>query len=60
MTLCGDNDYDLKLIFNHFNISYSDRGANLLSFDQILFKISKFDDTEDYFCRLPDEFSFRQ
>jgi tetratricopeptide (TPR) repeat protein len=57
LILCGDDEHDLKNLFEYMKESHadSDNEATLLSFGQVLYKMSKYDQAEKYYYRLLNE-----
>jgi hypothetical protein len=52
MTLCSDNDHDLKAIFDRMKKDLvSNAEFNLFSFGNIFWKTGKFDNAEKYYRR---------
>ena len=52
MTLCSDDDHDLKNIFEHMKNEHGGGEKNLLSFGNVLADMGKFDEAEKYYLRL--------
>jgi hypothetical protein len=54
LTLCGDDEHDLKNLFEHMKNSYADgdNDATLFSFGRVLHKMGKFDQVEKCYHRL--------
>jgi tetratricopeptide (TPR) repeat protein len=57
MTLCSDDDYQLKPVFDHMKNEYSNEKTNLLLFGHILTGMGKLDDAEKYYHRLLSKLS---
>ncbi|CAF3550380.1 unnamed protein product [Rotaria sp. Silwood1] len=55
MTLCSDDDHDLKAIFEHMKNEHGGGEKNLLSFGNVLADMGKFDEAEKYCFRLLDQ-----
>ncbi|CAF4547023.1 unnamed protein product, partial [Rotaria sp. Silwood2] len=55
MTLCSDNDNDLKQLYDHMKNEYHREETNLLSLGEVLRKMGKFDLAEKYYRRLLSE-----
>jgi tetratricopeptide (TPR) repeat protein len=52
MTLCSDDDHQLKVIFEHMKNEHGGGEKNLLSFGNVLADMGKFDEAEKYYLRL--------
>jgi tetratricopeptide (TPR) repeat protein len=52
MTLCSDDDHQLKGIFEHMKNEHGGGEKNLLSFGNVLADMGKFDEAEKYYLRL--------
>lgn len=52
MTLCSDDDHELKTIFEHMKNEHGGGDKNLLSFGNVLADMGKFDEAEKYYLRL--------
>jgi tetratricopeptide (TPR) repeat protein len=52
MTLCSDNEGDLKKVCDHMKKQYGSMNHKLLLFATVLIDMSNFDDAEKYLCRL--------
>jgi tetratricopeptide (TPR) repeat protein len=52
MTLCSDDDHELKAIFEHMKNEHGGGEKNLLSFGNVLADMGKFDEAEKYYLRL--------
>ncbi len=52
MTLCSDDDHDLKHIFEHMKNEHGGGEKNLLTFANVLADMGKFDEAEKYYLRL--------
>jgi tetratricopeptide (TPR) repeat protein len=52
MTLCSDNEGDLKNVFDRMKNQYGPMNTKLLLFGNVLIDMSHFDDAEKYLCRL--------
>jgi tetratricopeptide (TPR) repeat protein len=59
LTLCGDDEHDLKNLFEHMKNSYADgdNDATLFSFGRVLHNMGKFDQAEKCYRRLLTELS---
>ncbi|UJR08377.1 hypothetical protein I4U23_012648 [Adineta vaga] len=59
MELCGDDNHDLKILFDHMKAKYGggDGEVNLRSFGEVLRKMGKFDAAETMYQRLRSELS---
>ncbi|UJR29624.1 hypothetical protein I4U23_017172 [Adineta vaga] len=57
MTLCSDNDNQLKPIFDNLKKQYGDGETGLLAFGNRLHDMGKFDDADKYYHRLLNELS---
>lgn len=59
MELCGDNEHELKQLFDHMKKSYGcgDKEINLRSLGDVLRKMGKYDLAEKMYHRLLDELS---
>jgi tetratricopeptide (TPR) repeat protein len=55
MTLCGDEEHDLKQVLVHMKQQNGTGDTNLWTLGKILWRMGKFDLAEKYFCRLLDE-----
>jgi tetratricopeptide (TPR) repeat protein len=55
MTLCSDNDHDLKSIFDHMKNQYGSKQTRLLLFGHVLVDMGHFNDAEKYYRRLLKE-----
>ncbi|CAF4515171.1 unnamed protein product, partial [Rotaria sp. Silwood2] len=55
MTLCSDDDNDLKQLYDHMKNEYHREETNLLSLGNVLRKMGKFDLAEKYYRRLLNE-----
>ena len=57
MTMCSDNDNNLKPIFEYMKNEYGegDEESSLISFGTLLFKMSQLDKAENYYHRLLKE-----
>ncbi|CAF1380553.1 unnamed protein product [Adineta steineri] len=55
MTLCSDNDHDLKSILNHMKNQYGSEQTRLVSFGNVLVDMGYFNDAEKYYHRLLKE-----
>ncbi|CAF4477491.1 unnamed protein product [Rotaria sp. Silwood2] len=55
MTLCSDDDNDLKQLYDHMKNEYHREETNLLSLGNVLRKMGKFDLAEKYYRRLLSE-----
>jgi tetratricopeptide (TPR) repeat protein len=53
MKLCGDNEHDMKKLFEHMKKYYA--GGDVLSFGRVLREMGKFDSAEKFYRRLLDE-----
>jgi tetratricopeptide (TPR) repeat protein len=51
MTLCSDDDHDLKHIFEHMKNEHGGGERNLLTFANVLADMGKFDEAEKYYLR---------
>jgi tetratricopeptide (TPR) repeat protein len=52
MSMCGDEEHDLKQVLVHMKQQNGTGDANLWTFGKILWRMGKFDLAEKYFCRL--------
>ena len=52
MTLCSEDDNELKNIFEHMKNEHGGGEKNLLSFGNVLADMGKFDEAEKYYLRL--------
>jgi tetratricopeptide (TPR) repeat protein len=57
MTLCSDDDPQLKKIFKSLKTDINEEETNLLLFGEVLWKIGKFNEAEKYYQRLLTELS---
>jgi tetratricopeptide (TPR) repeat protein len=57
MTLCSDNDPQLKAIFKPLKSETKNGETNMLSFGDVLWKMGKFSEAEKYYQRLLTELS---
>jgi tetratricopeptide (TPR) repeat protein len=55
MTLCSDNDHDLKSVFDHMKNQYGTEQTRLLLFGHVLVDMGHFNDAENYYRRLLNE-----
>jgi tetratricopeptide (TPR) repeat protein len=55
MSLCSDDEYDLKQVLLHMKQQIGDGETNLRTLAKVLWKMGKFDLAEKYFKRLLDE-----
>jgi len=55
MTLCSDNDHDLKSVFDHMKNQYGSEQTRLLLFGHVLVDMAHFNDAEKYYYRLLKE-----
>ncbi|CAF0854292.1 unnamed protein product [Rotaria sordida] len=57
LSLCSDQDNDLKYRIDQIKRQYNDQENNVFSFGSILHQMKKYDDAEKYYRRLLTEFS---
>jgi tetratricopeptide (TPR) repeat protein len=55
LTLCSNNEYELKSIFEYMKKQYGDNKTNLLAFGKVLWTMGKLNEAEKYFFRLLNE-----
>jgi tetratricopeptide (TPR) repeat protein len=60
LSLCSDDDYHLKSIFDHIKHQYGENDINLLSFGNALRRMGKLDDAEKCFQRLLNDSTYDQ
>ena len=60
LTLCSDDDYHLKPIFDHIKHQYGENDINLLSFGNALRRMGKLDEAEICFQRLLNDSTYDQ
>ncbi|UJR29681.1 hypothetical protein I4U23_017229 [Adineta vaga] len=57
VTLCSDQENDLKEVIEHMKNDYGNKKATLQLFGRVLWKMGKFDLAEKYYQRMIDELS---
>ncbi|CAF2988083.1 unnamed protein product [Rotaria sp. Silwood2] len=57
LSLCSDQDNDLKYRIDQIKREYNDQENTVFSFGSILYQMKKYDDAEKYYRRLLTEFS---